>query len=137
MRARQVVERQVVLENLADFDDIGCGGLLASAANLAEELDELFTLRSRSRDGKTSLTQSPADKAADFLARVAQRGSLCVAALLAFIGTWEEVGEETQSDRKEKLRERDKDEDRERNETAEILDGTLELNRCELLIRTG
>jgi hypothetical protein len=96
---------------------------------LAEELSELLLLCIGGADRKTSLLQSLAQEAADLLAGTTQAAGLCFLGLCTLVCARKHVGEELQGNRKQQLGKGDNDKDGEGNETAEILDSTVQLDR--------
>ena len=125
LRPRQVVERQVVLEDLAHGDDILGGGRLAGGAHLAEEFGEFFPLRVHGGDGEACFSEGVAQEVGHFFTGGPQVGGFGLFGFGAFVGGGEEIGEEPESDGEEQLGEGDDDEDGKGYQTAEILDRSL------------
>lgn len=131
LRSAQVIEREVVLEDLADFDDVRRGGSLAGGADFAEEVGEFLALGVRRGYGEACFLHCCAEEFGDFFAGCAEGGRFGVFGLLGFVGAGEEVGEEFQGDGEEELGEGDNDEDGEWDEAAKVLNCAVELGRCQ------
>ena len=128
MRTREVVERQIVFEYLADFDDIFFARGFAGSADFAEEFLEFLFFGADGADRQPGLAEGVPEEGGDLLAGVAEAGGFVFAGFLAFVGGGEEVGEEFEGHGEEQFGEGDDDEDGKGDEAAEILDCALELN---------